>query len=174
MGAESWRGHIGLRALKRVLPLIVLMVGLLVSGCVDTRDIPSSIDLESSIREYNRLLIEGFAQLDMGVLEPIATQDQAEREFAYMTALGEGRMRLEATLVDIEFGTSNSGESTATVETRETWGYRRLSIDTGELIAEEIAVEYHLQYTLIPVNGRWVVANIESLDESDLLPSSGE
>lgn len=128
--------------------------------------------LEETVREYNRLLVQGFAEMDMAVLEPVATQEQAEREYVYLAALGEGRMRLEATLISIEFGPVGSSGATSTVETTEVWDYRRVDIDTGELMAEEADVRYHLRYSLIPVVDRWVVASIETLEADPALPGA--
>jgi len=123
-------------------------------------------EVKGTVREYERQLARGFAQQDMTGLYPVATGEQATREFYLMAALGEARVVMHPTLVSIEFGeVTFPGEGKASVTTTEVWDYDHVSLDTSETVRTERGVVYRLRYDLVLQDGRWLVDNVTSLDQ---------
>lgn len=151
------------RPLLAVVCLVVTAV--LVSSCGGgTRDADTAT-VQAVVREYNLALIQGFAVFDMNSLNRTATQEQAQREYHLMAALGEGRMQMLATLVSLDFeGVVFPAQETATVTTTEVWDYEHVSLDTSATVRVERGVVYHLRYTLVQRDGGWLVDDVTSID----------
>jgi hypothetical protein len=107
-----------------------------------------------------RLLAEGFRILDMRVLEPMATPEQADKEFAQMSALGEGGIRLDPTIVAITFSSIEVTDDSAVANTSEEWDYARLDIESDEVISLQDGVVYQLRYRLVRAPDRWIVTDV--------------
>ncbi|MDZ4178741.1 MAG: hypothetical protein U1E29_05865 [Coriobacteriia bacterium] len=146
-----------------ILVSVFFALGLLTS-CAPESESGAHLELESTVREYNRLLAEGFRTLDMGVLEPVATPEQADKEFAQMSALGEAGIRLDSTLVTITFDSIELADNSAIVETTEEWDYAQLDIESDDLISSQDGVAYELRYSLVRAPDRWIVTSVESRD----------
>lgn len=119
--------------------LIILMTFICLAACrLDTGEDTRAV--KDTILRYNRLLAEGYAKTDMTPLQKVATQEQAEKVYNHMAALGEAKIRMESELVDIDFlDVKLSEENVVQVKTRETWNYTHVNIDTkmpGQAIAE--------------------------------------
>ena len=118
------------------------------------------------IRAYNAALVGAFQTFDMNDLSTVATEEQATREFYLMAALGEGGVRMHATLQSIEFGdVTFPADGEASVTTTEVWDYDHVSLDTSETVRTERGVVYHLRYDLVRFEDRWLVDAVTSLDE---------
>lgn len=113
--------------------------------------------------------------MDMNELNSVATRDQAYTEYFQMSALGESGVRMMSRLTSIEFGeVTFSGDSSATVETTETWEYEHISLETSETVRTEKGVIYRLRYELVMQEDRWLVDRVTSLDSPDEAPAGGE
>ncbi len=162
--AQRLRGTVGV--------LLVFLVFTPTLGCGSSSAGEEAAAVRGAVSAYNQALTAGFATLDMNALSQTATQGQAQREYYLMAALGESRVRMLATLVDIEFGeVTFSGEDQAAVTTTETWDYEHVSLETSETVRSERGVVYHLRYDLVMQDGRWLVDRVTSLDEP---PTSDE
>ncbi|GAB4284715.1 MAG: hypothetical protein Kow0067_06790 [Coriobacteriia bacterium] len=155
--------------MRRLVAIIGLLALLTFSaGCADAAE---ADEVRESVRAYNDALVAGLSDLDMNALSGTATREQAQREYSLMAALGESRVRMLATVVDIEFGEVEfPAEDRASVTTTETWDYRHESLDTSETVREERGVVYHLRYDLVRQDGVWLVSGVTSLD--DVEPSA--
>jgi hypothetical protein len=123
-------------------------------------------DIQLTIETYAELLAQGFAEQDMAVLEPVATVEQAQEEYALMAALGEGGIVMYAQPNEVEIvSVTESDSGGLIVETREIWDYEHISLETSETVRAEDGVVYELRYALVPATGGWVVASIESVAE---------
>jgi len=133
-------------------------------------------EIQLTIETYATLLAQGFAEQDMAVLEPVATVEQAQEEYALMAALGEGGIVMYAEPTEIEIvGVTDSAEGGLIVETREIWDYEHISLETSETVRAEDGVVYELRYALVSATGGWVVASIESIaTEGDQQAPSAE
>ncbi|MDO8848072.1 MAG: hypothetical protein Q7W51_06775 [Coriobacteriia bacterium] len=148
------------------LALIALALAVVV-GCSPVVSDADVVAVEHAVRAYNEALIKGFVSFDMNALNLTATEEQAQRDYYLMAALGEGRVQMFSTLQSIEFGeVTFPGEGKASVTTTETWDYEHVSLDTSETVRTETGVVYHLQYDLVLQDGRWLVAGVTSLDET--------
>jgi hypothetical protein len=151
------------------LVTVLACVVVVVSGCARTSSGPSGEQaVRDAVAAYNRALADAFAQMDMNLLQGTATEAQAGSEAVMMQSLGNGGVRMLATLVSIEFGdVVFSAEGTAVVETTEVWDYRHESLDTSETVRAEQGVVYRLRYDLVLQDGRWLVDGVTSLDEAE-------
>jgi hypothetical protein len=145
--------------------LVLVSITLGGAGCERTQSVAAE-DVRSTVSAYNEALIRGFAGFDMNELNRTATEDQAQREFYLMAALGEGRVRMLSTLQSIEFGdVAFPADGQASVTTTEIWDYVHESLDTSETVRSEQGVVYNLRYDLVLQDGRWLVDRVTSLDE---------
>jgi hypothetical protein len=147
--------------------MLLILSSLAVSavfGCVTTADSGAEEVIQATVREYNFLLAEGFRTLNMRVLEPVATPEQADKEFAQMSALGEGGIRLDPTLVAITFNSIAVADNSAVVETTEEWDYVQRDIESDDVISSQDGVVYELRYSLVRAPDRWIVTSVESRD----------
>lgn len=153
--------------MRRLGLIAVTMSLLLCAGCGDAVSPAAAEPILVAVRAYNVALAEAYAQQDMNLLNTVATEDQAFTEFYQMAALGEGRVRMLATLQSIEFGDVTFPEDgVASVTTTEVWDYIHESLDTSETVASETGVQYRLRYDLVLQDGRWLVDAVTSLDEA--------
>jgi len=149
------------------LVAVLLTIIMLGAGCQYVDLHSSDTVITSAVVAYNDALIRGFAQMDMNELNRTATEEQAQREFYLMAALGESRVLMLSTLVDIEFGeVTFPADGEASVTTTETWDYVHESLDTSETVRSEQGVVYHLRYDLVLQDGHWLVDQVTSLDET--------
>lgn len=129
---------------------------LLLGGCCDGVD-----QAQDTVLRYNSLLSEGYRNLDMGRLPLVATSEQAAKVYHHMAAMGEGRMRMEAVLEEIEFlGVQKEGPERMEVDSKERWLYRYIHIETGEEALVD-KVTYTLRYHLRRVADTWKVDTID-------------
>lgn len=154
------------RIVAGVVAAVLLAAGVSSLGGCTSPPTQGKGAVESTVRAYNDALAVAFEQLDMNELNQTATQEQAEREFLLMAALGEGRMQMRSRLVSIEFGeVTYPSDDAARVTTTEVWDYEHVSLDTSETVRSERGVTYHLQYDLVRGGDRWLVATVTSLDD---------
>jgi hypothetical protein len=95
--------------------------------------------------------------------------------YYHMAALGEGGVRMDAFLRNIEFDTYKKNDrGKSEVTTRETWIYKYMNIESGETGRESI-INYQTRYFLVKQEGKWLVADLLILstdkeDDSGMLP----
>lgn len=148
--------------MKRMLICLMLVAAILSSGCKG--DDSRSPAVRGIIMRYNQLLSEGYRSLNMNPLQEVATPEQATRLYYHMAALGEGKIRMDSTLKNIEFVRVAFPKSDeATVSTRETWDFAHLDIGTGKKVYEERDFVYEMEYSLKSANGRWIIYNVTTL-----------
>ncbi len=156
----------------KTVMLILFFLLLLLSGC--THGSQDAEQIEATIRRYDQLLTEGYANLNMNPLQEVATSDQAQKDYFHMAALGEGRVRMLAKLTDISFSSVDfpkKGE--ATITTHETWDFAYVDIKSGKKESEVKGFVYQLRYELKKEGKRWIIRNVTALnnDEKAVPPS---
>lgn len=149
------------------LLLLLACLIALVPGCDREVRHPAESEIRSVVGRYNELLSWGYANLDMNRLTEVATDEQAQAEYYHMAALGEGGVKLMATLETLEFDSVSIEETSAIAVTRETWSYTQVSVSTGEPSARSRAT-YGLRYDLRLSGGRWLVADVTAFDSVEL------
>jgi hypothetical protein len=149
--------------------IITLLVFFWIGSCgVDAGSDTGAV--KDTIFKYNELLAQGYAKMDVTPLQEVATQEQAKKVYNHMAALGEGKIRMEAQLMDIDFlDVQFSEKNVAQVETRETWNYTHANTDTkmpGQTIVEGLI--YTLSYQLVMGHGQWFVSSVRVLQEDNV------
>lgn len=149
--------------IMKLLAGIALVTAIVLGGCHNGGGAESTA-VKGTIMRYNQLLSDGYRSLNMNPLQEVATPEQATRLYHHMAALGEGKVRMDSTLKNIEFVKvtfPTSGE--AAVNTRETWDFAHLDIGTGKKVYEERGFVYEMEYLLKPAQGRWIIYNVTTL-----------
>lgn len=159
----SWSGGAGASARGRSFSFFLLFTALsLFWGCGDNRrDIQP---VKATIMRYNQLVAEGYRKQNMNPLQEVTTRDQALKLYFHMSALGEGKLRMDSTLKDIQFTNivfPKAGE--ATVETRETWDFTQADMKSGKAYYEEKDFIYLMGYTLKREGTRWLITNVNTI-----------
>jgi hypothetical protein len=122
--------------------------------------------LEKIVIRYNELLVRGYSDMNMTPLREVAGEEQIQREYYHMAALGESGVRIVSELkdfkiIDVNFETGDM----AHVKTRETWDYQHINIDTNKSEGKIEGFIYNLTYTLVRQNGKWIVDSIKSVSD---------
>ncbi len=141
---------------------------LVLAGCsTGPATSPDEKAVRSTILKYNELLAAGYRSMNMTPMLEVATQAQAESEYIHMSSLAEGGVRLDPTLVSLDFVTVSVEATSAQVETRETWDYRHYQRDTGALLLEQKGLIYELAYDLEKQeDGRWLVSDVRAISST--------
>ena len=150
---------------KTVCPWLMVV---LLAGCGPCAgdDVKAARD---TVLKYNQLLAEGYAKMDMTLLQKVATQEQAEKVYTHMAALGEAKIRMESQLVDIHFFDVRwPEENVAQVKTRETWNYTHVNIDAKMPRQTTVTgLVYTLSYVLLLQHGQWFVSSVTVLEKEE-------
>jgi len=102
--------------------------------------------------------------LNMNPLQEVATPEQATKLYYHMAALGEGKIRMDATLKDIQFvKVAFPKPDESIVDTREKWDFTHLDIASGRKVYEERDFTYEMKYGLKYVRGRWIIHQVTTL-----------
>ncbi len=148
----------------------ILIFLLLLSGCNIQADDRKTEEkrVKETIREYNRLLAEGYKKMDMNDLRKVATREHVEKVYLHMAALGEEGKKMiaiqrEIVINKIKFLDRENVE----VRTTEVWDYKHIDYIKDEVVRDEKNVSYNLLYKLrkIPYHG-WVVEDVRMTDKS--------
>lgn len=140
--------------------LLLAAAALLQPGCRRS----SNEDLKATITRYNQLLTEGYRKLDMTPLQAVASPELATKAYHHMSAIGEGKLRMESTVQEIEFRkVDKTSADRARVETKETWDFKHVEISTGKTFSEEKGFVYEMTYELAREAGGWRVRDASTL-----------
>lgn len=158
---SRWWKNPGAGNLLRVF--FVLMPALWAfSGCSAEQGDAGAV--KATVMRYNQLIAEGYRQQNMNPLQEVTTKDQALKLYFHMSALGEGKLRMDSSLKNIQFTRilfPKPGE--ATVETRETWDFTQYDMKTGTKYYEEKDFIYDMGYTLKREGARWLITNVNTI-----------
>lgn len=143
---------------------LILLLGLSFSACI--AEPPENKQVKGVIMQYNVLLAEGYKKMNMNPLQAVASEEVATKAYYHMAALGEGKVRMVATLKEMTFNEITfplSGE--ATVTTRETWDFIQVSFVTGKTVLEEKDYPYKMIYELKKDAGQWKIVKVMAMGE---------
>jgi hypothetical protein len=120
------------------------------------------------VQRYNVLLSEGYRTLNMNPMQEVATNDQAEKLYIHMAAIGEGKVRMVSQLKKIDFvQILFPREDRASVRTHEIWDFSYNDIRTGKRNEEVTDFPYDVTYSLEKMDGRWLIADVVAISEQD-------
>lgn len=149
-----------LTVLRQIILLSILSV--VIFGCSNNKS--NAGEIENIIRRYNHLLIQGYQKQDMNPMQEVTTEEHARKLYHHMSALGEGKLRMESKLKEIKFkNIDQRSSSDATVETEETWDFTHYRMDNNEKYAEEKDFIYRMGYILNKKDGRWIITNVNTV-----------
>jgi hypothetical protein len=153
--------------MKRALLITLAVLWTCGCGGESRKDI---VAVQHTVLRYTQLLAEGYAQMNMTPLQAVATEEQSLKAYNHMSALGEGKIRMESHLEDIEFLDIHLPEKDlARVKTREKWNYAHINIaNHGKALPSQKVVQgliYNLDYELVKRDGRWFVSSVSVLEE---------
>lgn len=148
--------------ITKILVGLVLATAIVLGGCTGDQSEPA---VKGAIMRYNQLLSDGYRSLNMNPVQEVATPEQATKLYHHMAALGEGRIRMDSTLKNIQFvKVAFPTNKEATVNTRETWDFTHLDIGTGKKIYEERDFVYEMEYGLkSDGGGHWLIHKVTTL-----------
>ena len=142
-----------------------------ICGCSDNS--PEVAHLKEAIRQYDRLLSEGYSNMDMNPLKQITSQEQYFRVFQHMMALKDSQLKLESklkklTIDEVQF----VGGNKAFVKAKEVWDFSQISIKTGKTEFEASDAVHQLTYELEKKSNKWLISSVTAADEKDLKKES--
>jgi len=148
--------------MTNVLASLALVVAIALGGCNAAQSEPGAV--KGTIMRYNQLLSDGYRSLNMNPLQEVATPEQATKLYHHMAALGEGKVKMDSTLKDIQFvKVTFPKPDESSVTTREKWDFTHLDIASGRKVYEERDFVYEMEYGLKYVNGHWVIHQVTTL-----------
>lgn len=121
---------------------------------------------------YNQLLSDSYRSLNMTPLLQVATQEQADKAYIHMAALGEGKARMISKLKKIDFmEVIPLKGGTYRASTKEVWDFAYEDINTGKKNSEVKDFVYFVSYTVENRDGRMVITNVSAIsNETDKKP----
>ena len=149
---------------KKIIILPFMFVMML--GCTDNKSNVGSDAgaIQNIIRRYNTLVIEGYRNQNMNPLQEVTTEEHARKLYHHMSALGEGKLRMESKLKKIIFKKADQRSSTeVTVETEETWDFAHFKMENNEKYAEEQDFIYRIGYILQKKEERWIITQVNTI-----------
>ncbi len=116
-------------------------------------------ELIKAVKRYTRALADGYRDMNMDNLFLVASKEQVEKVTNYMFTLGQGSIRMDSTLKNIEFKNIRlDNQGNGFVRTTELWDYAHVNINDESVTREEKDVQYDLQYELQKSAHGWIVA----------------
>lgn len=146
----------------------IALVFLSISGCTNPGKDSSGGSVEEAKRQvesvivrYTQLLSEGYRSLNMNRMAEVTTKEQALKLYHHMSAIGEGKLKMDSSMKDIKFKKIDfPGPDDALVETEERWDFTHYQIDSGKKYAEEKDFIYLMGYTVHRAEGRWTITRV--------------
>jgi hypothetical protein len=131
---------------------------------VDDPRIPQ--DVRDAVLNYDVLIAEGYATMNMNKMVSVAATEQAEKEYYHMASLAEGGIRMVPMLKEIIFTTMSVDPSgNVTVQSLETWDYQHYSRATSEVVRTESDVQYLLGWILAKrPTGAYFVKSVRAIE----------
>lgn len=146
--------------IRKILVLSLLL--LLFAGC--GRDNADMLQIKKTITRYNQFLADGYKSLNMNSLQEVATPELATKAYYHMSAIGEGKLRMESALKELTFNKIELRQKDeAVVETREVWDFRHVEMKTGKSYYEEKDFVYEMGYTLKKHAEKWTITHITTI-----------
>lgn len=144
--------------------MILLMAVGLAGGCA--RNSGDTVAVKGVVTEYNRLLADGYRNLNMNPLQAVSTEEVATKAYYHMAALGEGKVRMVSVLKDLNFREiSFPTADSAAINTREKWDFSHNDIATGKKLSEEKDFVYEMRYELKKQGSSWKITTIQAVGD---------
>ncbi|PKM80994.1 MAG: hypothetical protein CVU89_11655 [Firmicutes bacterium HGW-Firmicutes-14] len=142
--------------------VLMISLSLLFTGC--TANVEK--ELEETISNYNTNLIMALKGMKPELLKGVATDKEMGAVEIFIIEMADENITVDSTLTEIKFKEFHvPTPGTAVVKAEEFWSFRHLDINTRKPLEESRNIHYETTYTLIKENGRWLVDNIEFIEE---------
>lgn len=149
--------------MKQTVCFMILLMMAFGSGC--TSDLPDIKAAKETIRQYDQLIAEGYAGLDMTPLRRVVADEEYVRVSHHMIAMKEARLRLESKLKKINYvEVMVKDKTTIVAKVREVWDFRQISLQTGKPESEAKDVLHILSYEVVKQGNRWLVKRVTPLE----------
>ena len=137
---------------------------LLVAGCGQKAgEVPPKENFKETIRIYNGLLADGYRRQNMNHLIHAATEKKATKAYYHMAALGEGGVKMDSNLRELEvIGNKHLADNKAEVTCKERWEYRYINIYNGTS-SPLLTANYTTRYRLVKEKEKWLVSSVTIL-----------
>ena len=135
------------------------LLALIPQGCTGPE-----LEIENTVRAYNRKYTEALAGAGEGVMEFFVTPRQRRRIGSSIVSIRKDKRLLVTELTFLEFDgiTVSEGATEASVRTRERWDNHFIDMRTGKRLTNREVSAFQSVYHLVRMDGRWVVDRIES------------
>ena len=139
--------------------IFLLILAAVFSGCSG-----ESVELRNTVIAYNAKLSEALAKPDESVMEFFVTPAERKRISSNIVYIRKDRRLLVARLLGLEFqDVTVSGEGDkAKVRTRERWSKHFIDQRTRKPLTGDVEEEFENTYSLLKLDGRWVVDRVTS------------
>lgn len=117
--------------------------------------------MKNAIRGYTKVVID--ANMKWGLIADIrnyATEVEGSRVNVFIEERRKENAVMRSRLDDLRFGEVSIDADTAFILTQERWLYDYVDLD-GKLVQPLTEMTYHIRYTLVRPEGKWLVAKIE-------------
>lgn len=135
---------------------------------------------KAAIREliirYNKAVAAAQISMDnLAALKGITTKKEFTRMYASIEQdRGEGKI-MSCTLRNLAFvKISLKGENEGIVRTVEDWFFEDRDVKTGAIITSLTDTEYEVEYSVVKMEGRWLVKAIDLKKVAEYMPPRGE
>jgi len=145
---------------------LALIIFIFIAGCSAPPKDPEIQLLETTIRRYNRALVDAYKELSVDPLQGIASEREMGKVDMIINGFRAKNQYMEAELKRIEIKEiKRKGGDSVDVETREHWRYRNMDKKTGQEMKPWTEADYKLIYYLVKSEGNWMVGTVEFIKE---------
>lgn len=142
---------------------LLLFVLALAYSCAEPSENNDKEALKKTVARYNSAIAEASRAQSIEVLIGIATERRIRKVETFIVAYYDAGFFMDSSLRRMDFTELKVEEKNATVITREDWTYLWKSIGTSEPIGSEEKITYHMNYTLLKKDGRWLINEAEQI-----------
>lgn len=163
------------RSLPRVLSALMLIAGLILSGCSPKPATGSAVPAppqrprpvdrstpQAALRSYLEWTTFAYRMIDSDLASSTASPDEGVRVDSYVELLKERGRSIDQHLASFDIVRQSIEGTHALIATRESWEYRYFSLDGKTYLSPAYSTSYDTTYTLEQQGGGWVVSNVEA------------
>lgn len=145
--------------------IILLLIGFIASACSSSAEKDRKA-IEEVIKQYDRLLPEGYIKMNMAGLREVCTENHVTRLDHRLEGFRKNKRTIEASLRTIEFTEFKfPRDKSASVATKEVWDIRHLELDSKKVLKEVKGFTYMLSYILEKQGKQWLIDAVEVVEE---------
>lgn len=125
---------------------------------------PAAAGAVAAVRDYNRVLTTVYQRNDVTPIKELAVDNELKKLKHMIEGFQAQNLRMDAELKQMRIeSVERWGADNVVVKTEENWRYRRVNVQTGEVVKPPTDIIYKMEYKMVYESGRWQLFNLAPL-----------